>query len=265
MASLAAPALRFDLGRVVERTFASLGRNFAVFSMLALLLAGVPALLTGSLITLAENGGRQLTGDASHLTTFGVTVSGITGLVGAIAAFVLQAAIVYGTIADLNGRRAAFGECLSSGLRNWFSLFLLAIVVTVAEVFGYILLIVPGLIMTVAWIVAAPAQVVERTGVFGAISRSAELTRGRRWPLLGLLVIYLVASGVVRGLVQGVLTAGAIGLSAPASHAATNILVGPLLNVVTGLVGAAGVASIYYELRSTREGVGPEALAAVFD
>jgi hypothetical protein len=30
-------------------------------------------------------------------------------------------------------------------------------------------------------------------------------------------------------------------------------------------VSAAGVAAIYYELRSTREGSGPEALAAVFD
>jgi hypothetical protein len=107
--------------------------------------------------------------------------------------------------------------------------------------------------------------VVEHTGVFGAISRSAELTRGRRWPLLGLLVIYAVASSAVRGVAQGVLTAAAIGLSPAASHAATNILLQPLLSVVTGLVAAAGVASIYYELRSSREGVGPEALAAVFD
>jgi len=39
----------------------------------------------------------------------------------------------------------------------------------------------------------------------------------------------------------------------------------PLVTAATTLVAAVGVASIYYELRSAREGIGPEALAAVFD
>ena len=258
MASGAAPVSRFDLGRVVERTFASIGRNFAVFLLLALLLAGLPALATGSILTLSGiNSGNPSAagpGDAANLLAIGLSVIGLVYLVGAIAAFILQAAIVYGTIADLNGRRAEFGECLSTGLRSWFWLFLLAIVVTVAEVFGYILFIAPGLMMAVAWMVAVPAQVVERTGVFGAIGRSAELTRGHRWPIFGLLVIYLVGVGVL-----------AASLSPATMQAATQIVAQPLLAVATSLIGAAGVASVYYELRSTREGIGPEALAAVFD
>jgi len=31
------------------------------------------------------------------------------------------------------------------------------------------------------------------------------------------------------------------------------------------VIASAGVASIYYELRSIKEGIGPEALASVFD
>ena len=54
MASAAAPISRFDLGRVVERTFSSISRNFPVFLLLTLLLAGVPALLTGLLLYLRE-------------------------------------------------------------------------------------------------------------------------------------------------------------------------------------------------------------------
>jgi len=37
-----------------------------------------------------------------------------------------------------------------------------------------------------------------------------------------------------------------------------------LVRAVLGLIGAAGIASIYYELRLVKEGVGPEQLAAVF-
>jgi len=268
MASGAAPDSRFDLGRVTQRTFASIGRNFGVFLLLALLLSGIPALLTGLLLTMAEGDhtGQSTSGsDPTTLVVIGASVIGFVYLVGAIASFILQAAIIYGTIADLNGRRAEFAECLSMGLRNWFWLFLLAIVVTVCEVFGYIFFIVPGLMLAVAWMVAVPAQVVEHTGVFGAIGRSAELTRGHRWAIFGLLVIYIIASLVLQGSILGIVGVLAVSLSPNMSQAATQMVAQPLLNVATSLIGAAGVASIYYELRSSREGIGPEALAAVFD
>ena len=35
--------------------------------------------------------------------------------------------------------------------------------------------------------------------------------------------------------------------------------------IIYVVIAAAGIASIYYELRVIKEGIGPEALAAVFD
>jgi len=269
MAGGAAPDSRFDLGRVAERTFASIGRNFAVFVLLAVLLSGIPAVLTGLLLGMAEAGrsSPSTSGitDPTTLALIGASAIGFVYLVGAIASFILQAAIIYGVIADLNGRRAQFAECLSMGLRNWFWLFLLAVVVSVAEVVGFVFFVVPFLMMAVAWIVAVPAQVVEHTGVFGAIGRSAALTRGHRWAIFGLLVIYLLASLFLQGTILGIVGVAAASLSPNTSQTATQLIAQPLLNVTTSLIGAAGVASIYYELRSTREGIGPEALAAVFD
>jgi|ERR1700722_1312810 len=267
MASAAAPVSRFDLGRVVERTFASISRNFSVFLLLTLLLAGLPALFMGLLLYLAGLGGAGLTanGASAQLMAMSAAGGGVAALVGAIASFILQAAVVYGTIADLNGRRAAFSECLSTGLRSWFWIFLLAIVVGIAEVFGFLLLIVPGVMMAVAWVVAVPALVVERTGVFGAMSRSAELTRGHRWPIFGLLVIYIIAAGIVSTVVSAVVGAAATSVTPGATPAALQLIAQPLVSVITELISSAGVASIYFELRSTREGIGPEALAAVFD
>ena len=43
------------------------------------------------------------------------------------------------------------------------------------------------------------------------------------------------------------------------------IVVTPLVQSFTAMVGAAGVASIYFELRTIKEGIGIEALAAAFD
>ena len=264
MAGVAAPSTRFELGRVIERTFASIRRNFAVFALLALLLAGLPASVTGGLLALATTGAPPATAGDSGAVAIGASAFSITFFVGAIAGFVLRGAIVYGAVADLNGGRATFGECLSTGLRHVGWLFLLAIVVTVAELCGYLLLIVPGLMMLTAWIVAVPAQVVERTGVFSAMQRSADLTRGHRWPIFGLLVVFVLGSALVQG-VAAAATAPLVAASATTGGIVSQVVIQPLATTVTTLVAAVGVASIYFELRSAREGIGPEALAAVFD
>ena len=263
MTAVAGPAPRFDLGKVVERTFTSIGRNFVVFALLSVLLAGIPAAITGVLVAIFASGAASGAPNSDTLAATGGGF-GISLLVRAVAAYILQGAITYGAVADLNGRRPSFGECLSTGLRQSGWLFLLAIVVTVSTLFGYLLLIVPGLMLTTAWIVAVPAQVVERTGVFGSLSRSADLTRGNRWPIFGLLVAYAIGSFVLQTTLTGVGAAFA-GASLQTVQIVSQGLLIPLSTTATGLVAAVGVASIYYELRSAREGVGPEALAAVFD
>ncbi len=267
MAGVAAPRTTFELGRVIERAFHSTRRNFAVFALLALLLAGVPAALTGGLSALATAGAAYYAPTVAGnggLAAIGASAFSITFLVGAVATFVLRGAIVYGAVADLNGGRASFGDCLSTGLRHVGWLFLLAIVVTVAEACGFILLIVPGLMMLTAWIVAVPVQVVERTGVFGAMQRSADLTRGHRWPIFGLIVIFVLGSGLVQGVAVAA-TAPLAAASATTGAIVSQVVIQPLATALTALVAAVGVASIYFELRSARDGIGPEALAAVFD
>ena len=41
--------------------------------------------------------------------------------------------------------------------------------------------------------------------------------------------------------------------------------INPLVNIVSTVIASAGVASLYYELRTAKEGVGAEDLASVFD
>jgi len=255
---------------VIARTFGCIRHNLATFAGLALLLAGVPMLFStiGMMGMFSRIGGAigQPAGPAMFSAMTGL--SGLLLFVGGLVSFVfnavLQVAIIYGAAAWLNGREAGFGDCLSAGLRRCLPLIGLGIVAFLAIGFGTMLFFVPGIMMGVAWIAAAPALVTERTGVFGALSRSADLTRGRRWPIFGLLVLYLIAFGVVQQVLNSLMGV-VFGAATPQAMILNQLPVGAVLGVVVAVINSAGIASIYYELRSTREGIGPEALAAVFD
>lgn len=268
MASLA-PSARFDFGRVVERTFQAVGQNLVVFLLLSALLTGIPSFIAGWLtmnyviaMQSLATGGR---GALAATLGSGFAMVGVASIITAIAASVLQAAIVYGTIAFLNGRRAELGECVSVGLRYWFWLILLAILTGLAELVGLVFFIVPGIMMMLAWIVAVPALVTERKDVFGAMSRSAELTRNHRWAILGLVLVYAIAAWVIQLAITSAATVFIVGNPIATRLLILQVVITPLLRILFGVVSAAGVASIYYELRSSKEGIGPEALAAVFD
>ncbi len=248
---------RFDMGRVASRTFGVIGRNFVVFVLLALVMAGLPQAIT-RYFAQARPAGLGL--EASLLSI-------VFGLVGFIALSVLQAALVHGTLSDLNGKKASFGDCLATGIRFLWPVLGVSILTGIAIGFGFLLLIVPGVLLGLAWCMNVPAVVVERKGVMESFGRSADLTRGYRWPIFGLAVVYVLAVWIIDAV--AIALTGGLNLAALArSGAGFNVaewVVLTLLQVVQSLIGAAGLASIYYELRSTKEGVGAESLASVFD
>ncbi|MGH6999400.1 MAG: hypothetical protein ACREEO_14495, partial [Phenylobacterium sp.] len=132
-------------------------------------------------------------------------------------------------------------------------------------IFGMLFLFVPGLILMVIWTVAAPVCVLERPGVFDSLSRSRNLTRGHRWPIFGLFVIYLVAYFVITLVLGGIVGAGAAATGGESAISLASIIAATVSGALAGIVTSAGVASIYYELRVIKEGVGAAQLAAVFD
>ena len=115
--------------------------------------------------------------------------------VGAVFAMVIaalvQGALTRAVVSANEGRRASFGECLATGLHVFLPLIGLSILFSIGVGIGFVLLFVPGIILLLMWAVAVPALVVERTGVFGAFGRSAELTKGSRWKILGLFLVLL--------------------------------------------------------------------------
>jgi hypothetical protein len=264
MVAIQAPREAFDIGRVTQRTFDVIRRNLVPFGIMALLLVGLPGLL----ISWWQAANFAATGvTPGAMFNRGIT-SLVVGLINLGLIGVLQASIVYGSICDLEGKRPSVGDLISQGIRFALPAIGINILFGLSVGFGMILLIVPGVIAACVWIAALPSGVVERTGVFGAFSRSGELTRGSRWRIFAMLVIYglilmLIEFAVLR--LTGGFATRLPGAAVSPAALLPGLLIQVVINVINYLIFTTGVAVIYQELRTIREGVSPADLAGVFD
>ncbi|MFI4974587.1 MAG: glycerophosphoryl diester phosphodiesterase membrane domain-containing protein [Caulobacterales bacterium] len=251
----------FDIGRVVGRMFSVIGRNLPNFVLLAALLVGAPTALFG-LAQLGLIGVGTGAAQAATPTAFALTLLAFP--VQICANFALQGALIYGTVSDLAGRPVSFGDALGVGVRFLLPLFGIAIVTGIGLGVAALLLLIPAIILAVMWCVAAPAEVMERRGVFESISRSADLTRNHRWAIFAVGLLYVGSLAAIQFVVGGGLF---LLITAAGSDMArwSVVVVTPITSSFQALIGAALAASIYYELRTVKEGIGAEALASVFD
>jgi hypothetical protein len=241
---------RFEIGRVVERTFSVIGRNFVAFYLLTLILSSLPTVVAEALSEAYRDGAAF--GLASSLASLAIY------LLNFITSLLVQGAVVWGAVADLNGRKAGLGELFRQGAQRALPVLGVSIVMGLATGLGLVLFLVPGLILATVWCTAVPVTVIERPKGLAALSRSADLTRGSRWAIFGLLMLY-----VVLALIEVTIAATLgrlIGATGPAY-----IVIVALIDALVVLVGAVGGAVLYVELRAAREGVAPETLASVFD
>lgn len=91
------------------------------------------------------------------------------------------------TLAD---RTPSLSEAIRRGLELFVPLLAVHILYTLGIMVSMVLLVVPGIIVALMWSFVTPVLVVERTGLIDTFQRSRDLTRGHRWALLGLIVVY---------------------------------------------------------------------------
>ncbi|HEX8471429.1 MAG TPA: hypothetical protein VF633_09975 [Brevundimonas sp.] len=245
----------FDLGRVVQRTFASISQNWLVFLVAAIALVGIPSLLTGF--------GQSMSTTVQPLA--GLPFISIGWILMIIGGYVLQGTVVFTTVNGFNGKQVDIGSALTVGVRFFFPLLAVAILMWLGMVIGLILLIVPGLILLVMWAVTAPVLVAEKRGILESFQRSRDLTRGNRWMIFALFLVYGIISSIIGWTVIGLGAAMGGSLATASTVWLVALVFTPMVNTVTAVLSAAGVASIYYELRTAKEGVSPDQLASAFD
>jgi hypothetical protein len=196
----------------------------------------VPAQLVFGLVTraLPEGTGRpEAAWSAAALAAL------LAALVTFAVAIVEQGAMTWAAMRALLGREPTLGRAASIGLRRFWSVLLVGVLVGLSVGLGLVLLIVPGLIVAVRLAVAMPALIVEDARGRAALRRSWRLVRGRSWMVAGVLVLAMFLSSMVAfgvGLVLGL-----IGLPDVVSGAVAQIIVTPL--------SALASASAYVELR----------------
>ncbi len=113
-----------------------------------------------------------------------------------------------------DGRRdQTAGELISSATPAIGALIVFSILSGIAIGIGFILLIIPGLILMTIWSVGAPAIVAEGRGPIEAFGRSYDLVRGQTWTVFGVLVVVfliLIAASIVVAVI-GAAIGGAVG------------------------------------------------------
>ena len=255
---------RMSVGRVFQRAFSALAQNPVVIIGLAFVVGALPGLVMSFLLVkmgFFSPAGLQ-SGAFSFRTLMGATF--VSTLVGIVIAALVQGALTRAVVTASEGRRATFGESIATGLRVILPLIGLSIVFAVGVAIGFILLFVPGVVLLLMWAVAVPALVVERVGIFDALRRSAELTKGARWKILGLFLVLLLIYWVLEAIL------GVVGLKMyGAATAATgltvaNIIGSVILGTVFNTLWGTIQPSLYVELRQAKEGDSAERLAEVF-
>ncbi len=138
----------------------------------------------------------------------------------------------------------------------------------IAVTCGVIFFVVPGVLFSLAWAVAAPVVVVERMGPPSCFERSAELTRNHRGTIFLLGVIYTLGATVFG--FAFALSVGLVERAVGLPPAAIQVWISAATVATAGMAGVAisclGVAVIYRELVRLRGGdAAASLLAKVFD
>ena len=236
----------FRMGRVFSRCVSGFSNNVTTIIVVVVLFSVLPDLAFGlvSLLTgWAESGDvvQQL------LQVYGGNfLNFLTSLSATIV-------IVHASVRQFEGRPVSLGESFGQIPARYLGTLATAFVLNLAVSVGLALLIVPGVLVAVRWVAAIPAKIMGDTQGGSAIDRSQALTRGFRGQIFGAMAIMAV---VVAGPVL------LIYYYVSRLSIALGLLVGiPLSNAIFITLTGLFVASVYFELKTARNG---ETLADVF-
>jgi hypothetical protein len=159
-----------------------------------------------------------------------------------LIATTLFTGMVVELVADVqDGRRDAGATQLLRAVTPVLGeLILVGIVTGVLEAIGFVLILIPGLILMTIWSVVAPVVVVEHPGGLRALGRSRALVRGNAWQVFGVIVVLVLGVVVVSGLLDAL---------AESAGSGVGLVVRVVIGVLAAPISALAAAVLYFELR----------------
>jgi hypothetical protein len=224
---------RLDVGAVIRRVF-----NIYVDQ--------APVLMPAAAVVFV------FTGILSALLTAASPTLALIGLIISLVATTLFTGMVVELVADVqDGRRdSSPGQLLRAASPVLGQLILVGIVAGVAIVIGFVLFIVPGLVLLTIWAVFAPVIVLERPPGLGALRRSRELVHGNGWQVFGVICVLIILVVVISGVIE---------VAADSAGTGVGVVVRVIVGVLTAPLSSLAAAVLYFELRGARTGAGPAA------
>jgi hypothetical protein len=271
---------RVRVGRALGRSFDLLAHGFTRFYAIA-------AVVSAPLLLYDLYGNTYIARYLRDPVTFGLGAFFGTALAFYALLVLLQslgqAVIAHRVLQQLRGRPFGVGESLARGFARFLPILGILLLIGLALLGVLLLVMVPlsgiaalsargslgvslvisavftlvvvilGPLLLVCWFVAMP----QRLGPVGSLGRSSFLTRGFRWKIFGIYLLLLVTNAIV-GIVLRTILLRTLGWYPTA--------VGVYLwQSLATAFGAIVVAVAYFYLRTTREGIDVERLAAVFE
>ena len=180
-------ALRpLSTGELLDRTFSLYRSHFLLF----LAISALPHLLVLAYQCLG------LTFQSPNPQLGNVLLTAVWSIGAALLSLAVLAASQAATVFAVSqlhlGRPATVIESFSKVKGQLVGVFVLAFVIEFAAIFACLFFVVPGVLLWVMWSLAVPAKVLENLGIFDAMSRSSDLTKGDRWRIFVIWVLFVV-------------------------------------------------------------------------
>ncbi len=225
---------QIDVGAIVRRTFQIYVDQASVLMPAAAVVFVISGVLSVLLIAAAP-------------------ALALVALIISLVASTLFTGMVVELVADVqDGKRDATpAQLLRAVTPVLGQLILVGIVAGIGIVIGFVLIIVPGLILLTIWSVAAPVVVLERPGGLRPLGRSRELVKGNGWQVFGVILLLVILVVVVSGVIEAVADSAGTGVG---------LVVRVIVGILTAPISSLAAAVLYFELRgepARESGEGP--------
>jgi hypothetical protein len=181
----------------------------------------------------------------------GVAGTILAGLIGLIAAFLLQAALVK-AVQDVRDGRVDlnFGETVSAAVPYLLPVAGASILASIMIAIGFVFIIVPGFVLLTFWSLIVPCIVIGGSAPLASFGQSWRTVRGYAWPVFGTYVLVFLIQLAFDILLGIILVALPTVAKSFISSLVSGTLVAPFLALVVTL--------LYYRLTAAHGGSQPE-------
>ena len=242
----------FTIGGVIGRTFSTLFKSPGVFLGIVL----IPWLPYGL---------KSMTVGEDMLPRI---ISALLGLVATVLSLAAQGAAAYAALQVFKGHKVSLGQAMSKGRSCIVTVFAFGLLLNLMAIpaallagmlgrLGIVVFIFGGGAVLCAWTVVIPACAAEGLGAIDGMGRSAALTHGHRLKIFGICILAFVVSAIMGGIVTWFTSF----IDDPSLVKLAANVTPFLLEVIFTIA----IPIIYYNLRSTKDGVPVGALRKAFD